>query len=153
MGKKTKTSKNMVAPKGYWQTPWQKSEAAIATWNKLEKEDIDLEEFKKKKCVTYFNREPDVMLRNDYDRLFHPDDDFDPKVKIKDIRNKIIKEEEERTIPVVVSHMYGHRYSNLEGKTWTSHKRIVVMSEIYRRYKPNLKPEKKLPRSYQIEKL
>ncbi|XP_066908864.1 uncharacterized protein [Halyomorpha halys] len=82
----------MVPPKGYWQTEWQKYTAYRDIWKKIEKEEIDLEEFRKRELVTYFDREPDLMYRNDYDRLFHPEDDFDPKIKIKAIRNNIIEE-------------------------------------------------------------
>ncbi|XP_024082342.1 uncharacterized protein LOC112126780 [Cimex lectularius] len=129
----------------------QKEDAFIEIWKRITKEDIDFEALSKEEEITYYNNPNKTALRQEYDIRFHFDLDFDPRTKRCDrhnlniVRNNIYKEEMNRIFPVVVSHTYGHRKTNLEGTALISHKKKRIIQDLSSRNQLNLKPTKKNP--------
>ncbi|XP_022183560.1 uncharacterized protein LOC111043071 [Myzus persicae] len=106
-----------------WHTPTQVERALTTMWMKLEKSNVPLKDISEGDLISYFGNKEPVVQKLQYELLFNSNKSFDPKSKQdswrskEEIRDNIYKEEEQRTVPVVTSHLFGHRLKNLEGRS------------------------------------
>ncbi|XP_054277115.1 uncharacterized protein LOC128996024 [Macrosteles quadrilineatus] len=140
-----------------WFTPEQYMKARQHYWQKLEKNRLFiLPEKPPADVITYFNG-PNLSPKSQaetcaYDAFYHFEPGWDQHISRADrsnpklIHKNIHNEEQNRIVPVVTSSNYGHRKTELEGKSLVVHKKTHPTREFYRVNNTNLKPSRGLLR-------
>ncbi|VVC25839.1 Protein of unknown function DUF4541 [Cinara cedri] len=105
-----------------WYTPSQTQKALEITWRRFEYDPTPLKEIKDEDLINYYNNKQHVLPKMQYD-LNHPTSAYDPNVKKdsakskKQIHENFYYEERQRSVPILTSHEYGHRFVDLEGRS------------------------------------